>query len=37
MGEDGHVPGLRRVPGMGHPVRVLGFTQERIQERAIVK
>ena len=35
--EDGHVFSLRWVPGMGHQVRVLGFTQERIQERAIVK
>ena len=35
--EDGPVPGLRRVPGKGHQVRVPGFTQERIQERSIVK
>ena len=30
--EDGHVPGLGRVPGIGHQVRVLGLAQERIQE-----
>ena len=35
--EDGHVLGLGRVPGMGHQVRVLGFTQKRFQEWAIVK
>ena len=35
--EDGPVPGLKRVPGTGHKVRVPGFTQERIQERSIVK
>ena len=32
---DGHVPGLWQVPGMGPQVRILGFTQERIQEQAI--
>ena len=32
--ENGHVPGLRRVPGMVHQVRVLGFMQERMQEQA---
>lgn len=30
-------PGLRQVPGTGCQVRFLGFTQERSQERAIVK
>ena len=28
--EDGHIPGLRRVPGAGHQVRGLSFMQERI-------
>ena len=37
MWEDGHVPGFRRVPRMGHQARVLGFTQERIQEWGKVK
>ena len=27
--EDGQVPGLGDVPGTGHQVRVLGFTQEK--------
>ena len=35
--EDGHVPGLRWIPGTGRQVWVLGFAQERIQEQAIVK
>ena len=35
--QDGRAPGLEWVPGMGHQVRVLGFMQERIQERATVK
>ena len=35
--KDGHIPGLRWVPGMGHELWVLGFMQERIQEQAIVK
>lgn len=26
--EDGHIPGLLRVPGMSHQVRVFGFTKE---------
>ena len=35
--EDGHIPGLQQVPGRDCPVRVLGFTQEGIQERAEVE
>ena len=35
--ENGHIPGLRGVPGMGGQVRVLGFAQERIREQDIVK
>ena len=31
------VPGFKWIPGTGHQLRVLGFEQERIQERAIVK
>lgn len=32
--ENNHIPGLGRVPGMGRPVRVFGFAQERIQQGA---
>ena len=32
--EDGHVPGLRQVPGMGHQVRVLGFERKRLQDQS---
>lgn len=31
---DGHVPGLRRAHGTGCQVKVLGFAQEGIRERA---
>ena len=34
---DGHVPGLRRAHGTGCQVKVLGFAQEEIQERATGK
>ena len=33
--DGGHVPGLGWVPEAGHQVRILSFTQERIQEQAI--
>ena len=32
--ENGHIPGLGQVPGIGRQVRVLGFAQGRIQEQA---
>ena len=35
--EKGHVPGIVWVPGMGHQVKVLGFSQDRIQEWVLVK
>ena len=30
--DNGHFPGPGQVPGMGHQVKILGFTQERNQE-----
>ena len=35
--EDGHVPGIKKVPEMGPQDKVLDFAQRRIQETVTVK